>query len=452
MSVRQPKPEKGIFERILRGEAGCGVVGLAILGSGLLHGLGLFLVGQLERGISSAKRGAQVEFDVVEFIDGAGRTSRELASLEAKRARARVEREDATRRTEQSAAGDVKHRTEQRAAEDAGERDLDIASGESAGPGGQKRSESTDRRSGSSFTVPSGPAKVKKPEMVGSGKRGSSSLLTMRGLSSVRRDRVGGLAIRDQAALTSAIDKPRRGSIELRKPGKGKARRGPGRRIGEYMFYPEADGRLTYRDPQKNYLAVLMPNGDIEFETRAPVLGGVCALGVCVHAGGLRSQSKRKRKHLNRVRIRFAPVPVGVVGNFGSLRGIDDRKLQLMRATFQARLEMRVHQAQRLLSKALRGIHGELEHILATQTSAQARRLIIARALELDGRAQGFGRSDDRTKKLLGPLFEQKRAGARAMCQKILAFVQGHVGPGKGAVFTRRDVTDLARHCRSLAS
>lgn len=438
MNGCQSRPIRESFKRVLRGEGGSGVVVLAILGSGLLHALGLLLAGQFERDISLATGGAQVEFDVVELIDSAGLSSRELVSPEATRATAQVEPED------------VKPTTERRAVEDTRERDVETAFGENAGSRDQKRLGSRRRRSGPSFTVPSGSSKVQEPVMVDQGQRGSSSLLSMRGPSSTTRDMAGGLNIRDQAALNAAIERPRRGVIERPKPEKGKDHRGPGRRIGEYTFYPEANGKLTYRDPQKDYLAVLMPNGDIEFETRFPVTGGICALGVCVQVGGLRGKSEPRRKRLNRVRLRFAPVPLGVGGNFGSLRGIDDRKLQLMRATFQARLEMRVNYAQRLLRKELRGVHEELEHILFTQTRSQARRLIIARALEIDVRDPDFGNSDARTEKLLRPLFEQKKAGARAMCQKILGFVQRHAGLGERAVFVRADIDVVARHCRSI--
>lgn len=269
------------------------------------------------------------------------------------------------------------------------------------------------------------------------------SLLEMRGLPSVKTERRPGHLLHSKRALEAAIvavPEPRLSSMI---PEGSET----GRKIGKYTFYPEADGLLTYRDPQKDFLAVLMPNGDMEFETRAPVLGGLCALGVCVQAGGLRSNKERKRKHLNRVRVRFAPVPLGIGGQFGSLRGVEKRKLDLLRATFEARFEMRIQTQHRLQKAALERLNGELRRILEGSSASDARRSILARAMELaveDVGPQGKARG------LRARLLMQEQRGALLMCKRILAFVKAHQKPAGRALFRASDAMKIYEHCERL--
>lgn len=263
--------------------------------------------------------------------------------------------------------------------------------------------------------------------------------LTKRALEPRVLDRIGAEQLR--------LDKAR--AIET--DPSSRRRRASGRTFGSYTFYPEADGLLTYRDPQKDFIAVLMSNGDMEFETRAVAAGGLCAIGVCVQAGGLRAKNERKRKRLNRVRIRFAPVPLGVGGVFGSLRGVEQRQLELMRATFEARFEMRIETQRRWQKAALQRLGQELKEVVSNQPPRMARKILLDRALEIGVETMDPAQLDPRTRSLRMRLHERKKAGAVAMCEKILRFAQGLVKPKPRWVFEPKDLVRILRHCEALS-
>lgn len=281
-----------------------------------------------------------------------------------------------------------------------------------------------------------------------------SSLLTMRGSKSPRARLPSGPLMHRKDALALSIERPVDlvpSSARGGDPSQGAHRRGRAeRKIGDYSFYQDADGNLSYRDPQKDFIALITPNGDVEFETRAPASGGLCALGVCVQAGGLRKKGERKRKHLNRVRIRFAPVPLGVGIQFGSLRGVERKKLELMQATFQARFEMRIDAQHRLQKAALAGLDIELEEIITKKPASVARKIVLARALEIDVERLDETQRASSAHELLRRLVARKKVGAAAMCERILALIRRDISGSARNIFIQEDADRVERHCERL--
>lgn len=199
-------------------------------------------------------------------------------------------------------------------------------------------------------------------------------------------------------------------------PAPARARRGWTRSkiIRGYRFEREADGLLTYRDPSKDFIAVLRKDGSVEFESRAAAGVGVCAAGLCVTAGGLRKKGEKKRKAMNRVRVRFAPVPLGIGGQFGSTRGIAQKQLALLDATFSLRLAMRFER--------------ELQRIWRELPRAKARERIMRRAQEL----------------LKDAVVQD---GKSELCEVLLAFIgQERKGDTRGG-FRVQDLELVAGYC-----
>lgn len=420
--------------RVMRQNCKRRVLG-AGLGSVLLHGALLLLVRSVEPASKQSSIIDPVAFDFVELIDGSPTPapSSEPQDLDPTLPEAPAkEREQ----------------------------------GGSAREGGMGRPNKAPKASAKAALPPpkepknQGSVKVERPPSHGGPKRSAdkapqSSLLTMRGTRTLRPKQGLGSIVHSKDALESAIASGA-GSFLLDKdpaPSSSKPskrRVGSGRSFGEYTFYPEAGGLLTYRDPQKDFIAVLMPNGDVEFETRAPAFGGLCALGVCVQVGGLRSKGERKKKHLNRVRIRFAPVPLGLGGQFGSLRGVEQRKLALMQATFEARFEMRFDAQHRLQKAALARLDEELRKIITTKPALVARKLVLARALELDVEEPLQQQKHAGLRTLEQKLIARKNDGAVAMCEKILEMIKGELAPAASKSFRQRDAKIVETHCEKL--
>lgn len=220
--------------------------------------------------------------------------------------------------------------------------------------------------------------------------------------------------------------------------------------IEGYRFVREAGGWLTYRDPAQDFIAVLRPDGDLEFETRGAVGGGACLAGVCVMAGGLRNSRERKRKVLNRVRVRLTGVPLGIGGQFGSKRGISQKQLKLMQATFETRFRMKLALEKKRLAKLLRNLPLELYRVWRSNPRDQAKKVILSRALDLEAPQKGSAKGDDRTQLALDALHTQQKAGIRVMCARVLKFVRRNQAPTVEQGFGAAQIEQVQRHCAGL--
>lgn len=220
--------------------------------------------------------------------------------------------------------------------------------------------------------------------------------------------------------------------------------------IEKYKFRKEAENLLTYRDPSDDFIAVLMPNGDLEFETRAPVSAGLCALGICTEVGGIRRRGEKKRKSLNRVRVRFAPIPVGFGMQFGSLRGVEAKKADIVRATFEVRLRLKIAHLRRVQKRALATIETEMLRIKRRMSLEKAREILLARVLEINVDHFKMQQADSRTRKLLGSLNNQGIRGAVRLCQAILEFASRHLVKEPTDRSSEVYLQSMSNHCRKL--
>lgn len=217
--------------------------------------------------------------------------------------------------------------------------------------------------------------------------------------------------------------------------------------IADYPFERDIDGSLRYTDPSQDFLALLHDDGSVEFESRALAQGGICALGLCVVAGGVRSAKERKRKHLNRVRVRFAPVPLGIGGSFGSTRGLPAKQLKFLRATFEARLEMRLKDMAKKRARHLQGLSRELRKIWRTRPSKEARRIILARAFDLEPSAPVPEDLEPQRKRQLQALRIEEEKGLRSICEQVLDFVRRKHRATQLGGFTDQELTKVKNHC-----
>lgn len=232
--------------------------------------------------------------------------------------------------------------------------------------------------------------------------------------------------------------------------GTGEARYPKRKVIGDYSFERTPDGRLTYRDPQGDFLAALLPDGQVEFESRAPVVGGICAAGVCVTAGGLRKDKERKREKLNRVRVRFAPVLVGMSLQFGSTRGIPKKQLDFLDATFEARLRMRMRVARRRQAQALKGLSQEMARIWRTRARPKAKALILHRVFDLKEPVDVPQELEPGDRAMLRELGEDERKAYETVCTQVQRFIRRHLEQKVADGFVLDDLRRVQERCAQL--
>lgn len=321
---------------------------------------------------------------------------------------------------------------------------------------GQKSQEgqSTQHILGGRKTRESQDAKTSERRQTRQAQPNHRSLLTMRNQKPsmiIRNPKIGVLGSR--AALTDTIPdslpKPKHSANQptgVESPKKETSTL----RIENYKFEKETQGHLTYRDPSKDFIAVIMPNGDLEFETRAPVQGGLCALGICTEIGGLRRRGDKKRKFLNRVRIRFAPVPLGLGLQFGPLQGVDSKKADLVRATFDFRLGLRVRHLTRIQKLALKHLKREMVRISSYEDPQKARRTFLARVIEIGVETFDSRQVPPKNRRLLRQLNQQTTQGAIRMCDAMLSFASTPPAEIPAGIFTAKDIAKISAHCESL--
>lgn len=228
----------------------------------------------------------------------------------------------------------------------------------------------------------------------------------------------------------------------------------PGLRIGDYHFARERGGKLTYRDPAKDFLASILPDGSVEFESRAAAKVGLCTLGMCITTGGVRKKHERKRMQFNRIRIRFAPIPIALMANFGSTRGIPKKQLDLLRATFERRFLMRRQHLLKLQNKALAQLPAELRRIWNSYPRIKAKAIITQRALEVHAPQENEVNTKDldpESRRLSLELQAFQRSGAEKSCQLVLHFAQARHESKIPQGFRASEIQNIKGHCLRLA-
>lgn len=222
------------------------------------------------------------------------------------------------------------------------------------------------------------------------------------------------------------------------------------KKIGKYTFERAGDGRLTYRDPQEDFLAVLLDDGQVEFESRSSAVGGICAAGLCVTAGGLRKKNERKRKNMNRVRVRFAPVLVGLAINFGSTRGIPKKQLDFLHETFDARLRMRLRVAKRRRNKRLKHLSQEFARIWRIHPRKRAKSLLMDKVLELEPPYKPPQNPKVDADPLLVELYEQERHAVDVICERLLRMMRRNQSPAEPQGFGPQELARIEARCKVL--